>query len=94
MAASRIARSALAAILLPVAAYTVWLAVSRQFFTPAGVLDWAALALSLAIGVPFVWRLPWGTPPRGRAVLVYVALGMLALSFYTWVFLGLFYGQW
>jgi len=90
---SPITRLALAAILLPITGYTIWLVVSRQFFTPSGLLDWIALAGSLATGVPFVWRLPWSHPPRGRAVTVYAALGILALCFYTWAFLALFYGH-
>ncbi len=86
-----IARSVRAAVLLPLITYTVWLVISRRFWTPTGGQDWIALGISLALGAPFVWRLPWTTPRPSRVVMVYVALGAFVLSLYTWAFLELFY---
>ena len=79
---SHLKRTALAAVLLPIIPYTLWLVLSRGFQMGDGPLDWIALAISVAVGSPFVWRIPWSHPPRGRALLVYFALEGLALAVY------------
>jgi len=85
---SKVIAFALGGMLLPVALVTLWLVWSRKLHILDPRLDWAALAVSVAVGAPFVWRIPNPGPARVAAVTAYVPLAGLILLFYAYAFAG------
>ena len=80
----------LGGMLLPVAVVSLWLLGSRKLPNlDTDHLDWAAVAVSVAVGAPFAWRIPSTRPARVAAVTAYVLLAGLILIFYGFAFVGL-----
>jgi hypothetical protein len=83
------------ALLGPPALLSLYLGLSRwptRWFT--GGSDWAALALSVGVGVAFIGWLPLPATARGVLAVLYVPVAGFGLVLYALTFVGLLFGDW
>ncbi len=79
----------------PTVLMSCYLTLSRwplRWFT--GASDWAALVLSVMVGVACIVRLPVPAAQRAVLALIYTMLSGFGLCMYSLYFVGIIFGDW
>jgi hypothetical protein len=74
------------AVIVPTVAFSIFIALARRFAIGSASLDYAALAVSVAFGMPFVWLLPRRIFVRLLLCVISAAVLAAWLVFYSFGF--------
>lgn len=83
------------AFVAPILLVSCYLLVSRSLAPRlSGEADYAAIALSVAVGAAFVWSIGLAQPWRLLATGVYICVAASALYWFSLLFVGAVFGDW